>query len=125
GRWRSGFLSIFGPVSLFGLLAVWAFGLILGFALMHWSLGTALSVSNTADDRFGTYVYFSGTTFFTLGYGDVVPTRGVGRALAVIEAGVGFGFLAVALAYLPVLYQAFSRREVTNSLLDARAGSPP
>jgi hypothetical protein len=26
---------------------------------------------------------------------------------------------------LPVLYQAFSRREITISLLDARAGSPP
>src|SRR5205807_9936034 len=29
------------------------------------------------------------------------------------------------IGYLPVLYQAFSRREVTISLLDARAGSPP
>jgi hypothetical protein len=38
---------------------------------------------------------------------------------------LGFGFLAVVIGYLPVLYQAFSRREVTISLLDARAGSPP
>ena len=29
------------------------------------------------------------------------------------------------IGYLPVLYQAFSRREVTISLLDARGGSPP
>ncbi len=29
------------------------------------------------------------------------------------------------IGYLPVLYQAFSRREVTISLLDARAGTPP
>ena len=36
-----------------------------------------------------------------------------------------FGFLAVVISYLPVLYQAFSGREVTISLLDARAGSPP
>jgi hypothetical protein len=125
GRWRSGFLSVFGPLSLFALLTIWAVGLIVGFALLHWSLGTALTVSNTADDSFGTYVYFSGTTFFTLGYGDIVPTRGFGRALSVAEAGIGFGFLAVALSYLPVLYQAFSRREITISLLDARAGSPP
>ena len=39
--------------------------------------------------------------------------------------GHRFGFLAVVISYLPVLYQAFSRREVTISLLDARAGSPP
>src|SRR5437773_1106421 len=47
------------------------------------------------------------------------------RALAVAEAGGGFGFLAIIIGYLPVLYQAFSRRELTISLLDARAGSPP
>jgi len=31
----------------------------------------------------------------------------------------------VIISYLPVLYQAFSRREIVISLLDARAGSPP
>ena len=45
--------------------------------------------------------------------------------MSVTEAGIGFGFLAVVVSYLPVLYQAFSRREITISLLDARAGSPP
>ena len=45
--------------------------------------------------------------------------------LSVAEAGVGFMFLAVIVSYLPVLYQAFSRREITIALLDARAGSPP
>ena len=125
GRRRQAFLSIFGPLSLFALLIVWAAGLITGFALLHWSLGTALSVPHAPDDRFSTYLYFSGTTFFTLGYGDVVPTGDGGRALSVAEAGIGFGFLAVVISYLPVLYQAFSRREITISLLDARAGSPP
>jgi hypothetical protein len=125
GRWRHALLSVFGPLSLFALLAVWATGLIGGFALLHWSLGTALSFTGEAEHTFGAYLYFSGTTFFTLGYGDVVPTGGWGRALAVVEAGVGFGFLAVVIGYLPVLYQAFSRREITISLLDARAGSPP
>jgi hypothetical protein len=74
---------------------------------------------------FGEFVYFSGSTFFTLGYGDLNPVGVMGRALAVMEAGIGFGFLAVVISYLPVLYQAFSRREITISLLDARAGSPP
>ena len=54
-----------------------------------------------------------------------MPTGALGRALSVAEAGIGFGFLAVVISYLPVLYQAFSRREITISLLDARAGSPP
>jgi len=122
GRWRNGLLSAFGPLSLLALLVVWALGLMMGFALLHWSLETAVK---GVDDSLLTYLYFSGTTFFTLGYGDLVPTSTAGRALSVVEAGLGFGFLAVTISYLPVLYQAFSRREITISLLDARAGSPP
>jgi hypothetical protein len=125
GRVRSSFLSVFGPLSLFGLLCIWAIGLVLAFALLHWSFQTALSLPGDGDLRFGTYVYFSGTTFFTLGYGDIVPTRAGGRALSVTESGIGFGFLAIIISYLPVLYQTFSRREISISLLDARAGSPP
>ena len=125
GSWRHSFLSIFGPLSFFGLVTVWATGLILGFALLHWSLGTALAVARDSDNGFTAYLYFSGTTFFTLGYGDMVPTDAFGRALSVAEAGIGFGFLAMVISYLPVLYQAFSRREITISKLDARAGSPP
>jgi Ion channel len=126
GAKRHGFLSIFGPASLFGLFAVWATGLIVGFALLHWSLGTTLAIAHPgAEDSFTAYLYFSGTTFFTLGYGDLVPTDGLGRVLSVAEAGIGFGFLAMVIGYLPVLYQAFSRREVAISKLDARAGSPP
>ena len=45
--------------------------------------------------------------------------------LIILEAGIGLGFLAVVMGYFPVLYSAFSRREVSISLLDARAGSPP
>ena len=124
-RRRQAFLSVFGPLSLLALLGLWASGLITGFALLDWSLGTALSSRPTADGHFTTYLYFSGTTFFTLGYGDLVPTGAMGRVLSVAEAGIGFGFLAVVISYLPVLYQAFSRREIIISLLDARAGSPP
>jgi hypothetical protein len=125
GRWRHALLSTFGPVSLLGLIGVWAVGLIAGFALLHWSIGTALSVEGKIDHSFGTYLYFSGVTFFTLGYGDLVPVGDLARVLSVVQAGLGFGFLAVVISYLPVLYQAFSRREITISLFDARAGSPP
>ena len=121
---RNTILSLFGPLSILVLLAVWATGLILGFALLHWALGTPFS-GQKEPAGIGLYSYFSGVTFFTLGYGDVTPARPLGRFLAVVETGIGFGFLAVVISYLPVLYQAFSRREVTISLLDARAGSPP
>jgi hypothetical protein len=124
-RRRSKFLSLFGPLSLLLLFGFWALGLIVGFALLHWSLGTPLRGVDGGRPGFGLYAYFSGVTFFTLGYGDVTPDGALGRALAVLETGIGFGFLAVVIGYLPVLYQAFSRREVAINLFDARAGSPP
>jgi hypothetical protein len=70
-------------------------------------------------------IYLSGTTIFTLGIGDITPHSSAARFLIVIESGMGLGFLAMVIGYFPVLYGAFSRREVTISLLDARAGSPP
>ena len=123
---RAAFLSVFGPLSLLGIFSTWVFGLIVGFGFLHWSLNDAVAVNvGNSEVGVGTYLYLSGTTFFTLGYGDVTPIRPMGRFLAVIESGLGFGFLAAILSYLPALFQAFSRREVYISLLDARAGSPP
>jgi hypothetical protein len=120
---REKYLGAFGPLSLLMLLALWAAALIVGYATLHWGLQTQLNLPNETG-RFATYLYISGETFFTLGYGDVVPQLPLGRAIAVIEAGNGFGLLAIVIGYLPVLYQAFSRREVNIALLDARAGSP-
>ncbi|HUA01578.1 MAG TPA: potassium channel family protein [Candidatus Aquilonibacter sp.] len=120
-RLRETFLSFYGPLSILVLFVFWAASMIVGFGLLYY--GAAHQV-NTARD-FETCLYLSGTTFFTLGLGDVVPHTSVGRFLAVVESGVGFGFLALVLSYLPVIYQAFSRREVNIVLLDARAGSPP
>lgn len=122
GRRRENFLSTFGPLALFGLFTCWVAIIITGFALVHWGQHT---LGGAGGDRFLQCLYNSGETFFTLGYGDVTPTTYLGKLLAVAEAGLGFGFMAVVIGYLPVLYQAFSRRELNISLLDARAGSPP
>ena len=67
----------------------------------------------------------SGVTFFTLGYGDIVPHSGLSKLTAVVEAGTGLGFIALVIGYLPVIYQLFSRRESHVLTLDAIAGSPP
>ncbi|MGA2229298.1 MAG: potassium channel family protein [Tepidisphaeraceae bacterium] len=123
---RAAFLSTFGPLSLLGIFATWVVGLVVGFAFLLWGLRDAVLINSGGGDiTIGTYLYLSGTTFFTLGYGDVTPATPLGRFLAVAESGLGFGFLAAILSYLPALFQAYSRREVNISLLDARAGSPP
>ena len=121
---RQLFLSYFGPLSLPLLLVIWAQILILAFAMIQWSLPHGLD-RVPGMNRFETALYQSGVTFFTLGYGDVTPHTRITRFVSVLEAGVGFGFLAVVIGYLPVLYQSFSRRESIISLLDARASSPP
>lgn len=125
GKRREGFLGVYGPLSILVLFVVWALGLTLGFALLQWSIGSQLVAAHGAPTTFLLDLYMSGTTFFTLGLGDVTPTSSVSRIFTVLEAGMGFGFLAAIISYLPVLYQAFSRRELSISLLDARAGSPP
>ena len=124
GKRQEACLGVYGPISLLLLLIVWAAGLVTGFALLHWASGTPLHTPE-GEARFSAALYFSGSTFFTLGLGDVRAFTSWGRALTVLEAGVGFGFLALVIAYLPALNQSFSRREVSISLLDARAGSPP
>ena len=121
---REVFLSIYGPLSLLALLVVWAFTVVFGFAMVHWAIGSRIGAIGTRSGFF-TDLYYSGTTFFTLGLGDIAPLSRMARGVTVLEASVGFGLLALVIGYLPVLYQAFSRREVNISMLDARAGTPP
>jgi ion channel len=123
--WRQqSFLGYFGPLSLIMLLAFWAAGLIFSFALLQYGIGGHEQLGNEPI-TFARILYHSGETFFTLGYGDIVPTSAGARALSVFEAGMGFAFLGVVIGYLPVVYGSFSRREIQISMLDARAGSPP
>jgi hypothetical protein len=124
---REAAAAVYGPIAILILLALWVFLLIVAFALLLWGLGSPLTITGSAPEAagFGTDLYYSGTTFLTLGLGDVFPHASSARALAVIEVGTGFGMLALVIGYLPILYQAFSRREARISLLDAHAGSPP
>lgn len=124
GKRRETFLGYFGPLSLLELFFLWAVGLIIGFALLHWAGGSAVNASGKFSS-FLTDLYLSGTTFFTLGIGDVTPRSELSRFITVVESGTGFGVLAIVIAYLPVLYGAFSEREANITLMDARAGSPP
>ncbi len=121
---REALLGFYGPISLLILVGVWAVGLVFSFGLMQYGAGSAV-VMTGAQPSFLTDLYLSGTTFFTLGLGDVVPHSAIARALVVTEAGFGFGFLAAIIGYLPFIYGSFSKREVNISLLDSRAGTPP
>lgn len=122
---RESFRGYVGPLTLLALVVFWASLFVLGYGLVMWGLALPLGISDPDKTTgFLTYLYLSGTTFFTLGLGDVSPQSGVGRFLVVSEVALGFIYLALVISYVPVLYQAFSRRELRISLLDARAGSP-
>src|SRR5229473_6459455 len=120
GARRDTFLGYLGPLSLLALIMFWAVLFVFGFGLLLWGLALPLNAPEKTMS-FLTYLYLSGTTFFTLGLGDVTPVLGVARLLVVSEVALGFGFLALVISYVPILYQAFSRRELRISLLDARA----
>jgi hypothetical protein len=121
GHTRAAYLSIYGPLSVVVLYLAWASSLIVGYGLCQWGFNQSLIVQPS----FLSDLYLSGSTFFTLGFGDVVPHTPAGKVFAVMEAGSGFGLIAAVIGYLPVLYQLFSRREAHIIQLDARAGSPP
>lgn len=121
--------SIYGPLSLLLLFFVWAVLLTTGFGLLFFGLRLGfhdpMLHAPQGLARLRSCLYVSGTTLFTLGMGDVFPGSQFARLLVVLEAGTGLGFIALVIGYVPVLYSAFSQREVLVALLDARAGSPP
>ncbi len=116
---REHVLATAAPFFFFVQLVIWVALVLVGFALIRWSV----SFTSTGSS-FGDALYSSGTSLFTLGFG-APASGGWARGIAVVEAATGLGLFAVVIAYLPVLYQAFNRREVGVLMLDARAGSPP
>jgi hypothetical protein len=107
-------LGSFGPLSLLGLLIAWVAVLVVGWGCIWWALRDNVS----GIEGFVDAVYYSGITFLTVGYGDIVPTGSLTEVLAVAEAFLGLGIVALVIGFLPVLYGAYSRREVQLLTLD-------
>src|SRR5882762_1406061 len=60
GNRRENVLMVFGPLSLILLIGLWAHGLIVAFALLHWGLGSHLTGPDGVSG-FGVDLYMSGT----------------------------------------------------------------
>ena len=121
---RERYLAVYGPLSVFVLVALWAAALVVGFALLQWSQRELLlNVDGAA--HFSDDLYMSATTLFALGRSDVAPKGRVGRLLVVAETGSSLVLLSMLFAYIPIVYQSFARRELRVTMLDARAGTPP
>jgi hypothetical protein len=112
---RDRIMALYAPIGLLLLVGVWLLMVIVGYMLLYRVVDGG-SWERTFE--------LSGSSVFTLG---VVAPRGVGGhyALVFTEAAVGLGVLALLIAYLPTMYNAFSRREVLVAKLAVRAGDPP
>lgn len=115
-------LGFFGPFGLLAILGLLSAGVSVCYAGLYWAASTQLGASHAA--AFPQDLYFSAAAFVSATT-TAVPAAGPGKVIQVVEAANGLAFLAIAIGYLPALYQAFSQREVAVSRLDARAGSPP
>jgi hypothetical protein len=121
---RLDFLAVFGPLAAMLLLAFWGGLMIAAFALIYHGLGPRFQAAS-GPIGFDTLLYMSGSTFLTLGLGDVTSTDPVGRAFILLEAASGYTFLAMMITYMPLLDQAYGSREVGSVLIHSRAGRPP
>lgn len=115
-------LGVFGPFGLVAILGLLSAGVIMCYTGLYWANSVHLGGAHPAS--FGDHLYFSAGAFVSATT-PAAPRGGVGKLLQIVEAANGLGFLAIAIGYLPALYQSFSRREIDVSRLDARAGSPP
>lgn len=121
---RLGFLAVYGPLSAMTLLVLWGGLMIVAFALIYHGLGPRFQAA-AGTVGFGTLLYMSGSTFLTLGLGDVTSSDPVGRTFILLEAGSGYTFLALIITYMPLLEQAYGAREVGSLLIHSRTGRPP
>jgi hypothetical protein len=106
------------------LLVIWASLAVVAFAFIYHGLGSRFQ-EDGLPVSFGTLIYMSGTTFLTLGLGDVTSPDLLGRMFMVFESATGFVFLGLIITYMPLLDQAYASREVGGLLLQSRAGKPP
>jgi hypothetical protein len=113
-KYRERILAASGPAWLIAALVTWLGCLLLGYALLLWPL---------RQGSFGIALEESGSSIFTLGF--VRPTGPAPAAIVFLAAASGLALVAMLIAYLPVLYAAFNRREIQVTTLEALAGAPP
>jgi hypothetical protein len=107
-------MALFAPTALLMLPVVWVSIVLFGYMGMFWALGIG-----NAKQAFTA----SGSSLLTLGF--AAPNSLATTALTFSEATIGLILVALLIAYLPTIYSTFSRREVSVTMLEVRAGSPP
>jgi hypothetical protein len=118
---REEFLSKFAPFILVVTLVFWLAGLILAYGIIFYALRAHLHpVGGFADA-----LYFAGTSFLTIGYGDITPGDPWTRLFSLFAGASGFGVVAITTSFLFAIFGSFQAREIFVVTLSTRAGVPP
>ena len=110
---RDRLLAILEPLLILARLGMWLLSAVIGYGLVNWA---------TASTSFENALIRSGSDVLTLGF--ATPRGGGSSAVAFLAAVTGLVIVALQIAYLPALYEAFNRRETLVTLLESRAASP-
>ncbi|HEY0459583.1 MAG TPA: potassium channel family protein [Pyrinomonadaceae bacterium] len=111
-RSRHRILSMVGPLLMPILIIVFVSTLVTGFALIYLpQIETDFIISKHEPNSpvFQSF-YFSGVTFLTIGYGDVLPSTTWTRVLAIAEGACGIAILSLSITYLLTVYGALERK---------------
>jgi hypothetical protein len=119
---RDQFLGAYAPLALLATLLIWVLALIVGFGLLLHGLRADIRPQM---ESLGTACYLAGVALFTIGFGDLIPTSPLTRAVILLAASSGLAVVALVISLLFNLQTAFQRRESAVIALDARAGAPP
>ncbi len=115
-------LGQYAPLLLVAILALWVFGLVVGYGLVLHALAPQLRPA-PADALEA--MYFAATSLLTIGFGDVLAVAPAARVVAIVAAASGLGVVALAISFIFSLFASFQRREALVVTLDQRAGTPP
>jgi hypothetical protein len=118
-RWRNesrsrALRALYAPVALVSLPLVWMLLMVVAFTLVFWGTGS-LTIQKAFE--------ISGSSLTTLGFS---KPNGTGRIwIAIIEATIGLGLVALLISYLPTIFSAYNGREKGIIRLRPVAGAPP
>ena len=117
-------MALAGPTALSLVIALWATGLVVGWALVYWPYMPegfifASPLDPGAQGSFADALYLSWVTQATLGYGDIAPEEDALRMLAPLQATLGFALFTAAVTWVLSIYPALGRRRSLAASLHA------